>query len=71
MINFFYLVQFEYFTNDYVSSFDLGVFSTKQKAKKKVEQSINLSGFKDFNIDNFEMWCYSTNVNTDSKLELI
>lgn len=56
MRRYFYLVEFKYLTKEnYESRFDLGVFSTKRNAKKKIEDSVNLIGFKKYSTDNFEI----------------
>lgn len=56
MIKYFYLVTFEYQAQeDYIDSFDLGVFSTKKKALEKLNMSINLPGFNQYGIDNFKI----------------
>lgn len=56
MIKYFYLVKFEYLVHeDYKSYFDLGVFSTKKNAEKKVRKSISLTGFNQYDIENFKI----------------
>ena len=54
MKKFFYLVFFSYkLENGLQDQFDLGVFTSKSNAKKKIEMCLDLPGFKDFSKDNF------------------
>ena len=56
MIKYFYLVTFEYLTDEnYNSEFDLGVFSTRRNAEKKVKDSAKLTGFNQYDIKNFKI----------------
>lgn len=56
MIKYFYLVDFSYSTSDGCEScFDLGVYSTKQNACKKIENSMSLKGFNEYSTDNFKI----------------
>ena len=54
MIKYFYLVDFEYITNDNIETLNLGIFSTKQKALNKINSSFYLPGFKNYGIENFK-----------------
>ncbi len=65
MIKYFYLVEFRYLTNEnYESCFDLGVFSTKRNAKKKIEYSVDLAGFKEYSINNFKIIKFGVEFNS-------
>lgn len=67
LIRYFYIVEFRYLNNyGFESCFDLGTFSTKKNAQKKIEMSINLSGFKDYSIDNFKI--FKIGVNFDNEI---
>ena len=56
MIKYFYYVEFSYTTsNGRMSRFDLGIFSTKKNAIKKINLSKGLFGFKDYPITNFKI----------------
>lgn len=48
MRKYFYMVSYEYTLGDSVGSFDLGVFSTKQNAIKKINMSKGLPGFNKY-----------------------
>lgn len=68
MINFFYLVKFEYFVNDeYKSYFNLGIFSNLKLAKKKVSISSGLVGFRKYGFDNFKIIKFGVDFDTDIK----
>lgn len=68
MIKYFYLVTFEYLIDEnFELSLDLGVFSTKKKAEEKIKKSINLNGFKNYNIDNFKIIKFGVNFDYDIK----
>lgn len=68
MIKYFYLVEFEYkVTDDYSSGFNLGVFSNKNLANKKIEMSAGLPGFNQYSIKNFEITKFGVNFDTDIK----
>ena len=62
MKKFYYLVFFSYkLENDLQDQFDLGVFSSKNNAKKKIEMSLDLPGFKDFPKENFTITKFAVN----------
>lgn len=68
MIKYFYLVEFKYLVSkEYESHFDLGVFSTKKNAKKKVESCISLKGFSDYKINNFKIIKFGVHFDGDIK----
>ena len=69
MIKYFYLVQFKCSNINHVNSeFDLGVFSTKKNANKKIENSMNKKGFIDYSKDNFEIIKFGVNF-LDEKID--
>ena len=52
----FYLLWFSYcLENGDSSDFDLGLFSSKKNAEKKMETVADKNGFKDFPKSNFEI----------------
>lgn len=68
MIKFFYLVKFEYFVNDeYKSYFNLGIFSNLKLAKKKVNISSGLVGFRKYGFENFKIIKFGVDFDTDIK----
>ena len=68
MIKYFYLLNFEYFVrDDYKSYFNLGVFSNLKFAKKKVDMSIGLAAFNQYNFDNFKIIKFGVDFDTDIK----
>ena len=68
MIKYFYLAQFQYVVKeDYQDYFDLGVFSSKKLAMKKINNSIKLVGFNQYGIDNFEIIKFGVDFDTDIK----
>ena len=68
MIKYFYLVKFEYFVrDDYKSYFNLGVFSNLKFAKKKIDMSIGLAGFNQYNFDNFKIIKFGVDFDADIK----
>lgn len=48
MRKYFYLVYYEYKDGDIVGAFNLGVFSSKKNANKKIDMTKELSGFKKY-----------------------
>ena len=68
MIKYFYLVKFEYsICDDYNSYFNLGVFSNLKFAKKKIDKSIGLAGFNQYNFDNFKIIKFGVDFDADIK----
>lgn len=66
MIKYFYLVKFEYFVQkDYKSFFDLGIYSTKRNAENKITNSISLTGFNKYNIENFKIIKFGVDFDKD------
>ena len=62
MIRFFYYVEFKYLLEDGCEScFDLGIFSTKANAEKKIKNSSIQTGFKDYPIQNFNIIKFGVN----------
>jgi len=56
MRKYFYLVSFKYrIDKQHESWLDLGVFSTKAKAEKKIQESSDKIGFKDYHRINFKI----------------
>jgi len=59
MIQYFYKVDFRYKikkeSDEYSSTFDLGVFSSHKNAHKKIDLCKNLEGFKNYSVENFEI----------------
>ncbi len=66
MKKYFYMVHYTYTDGDNVSSFDLGIFSTKKNAERKILMSKELPGFKKYG-DLFEIIKFS--VNFDIRIE--
>lgn len=68
MIKFFYLVDFSYLVSkDYTSHFDLGIFSTKKKAEEKIKMSVDLPGFNEHGIENFNIMKFGVHFDTIPK----
>lgn len=66
MKKYFYLVYYRYAYDGKNSTFDLGVFSTKGNAQKKIEMSKKLSGFKKYG-NLFKIIKFAVNFDDDIK----
>ena len=66
MRKFFYMVWYSYSDGDIVSSFDLGIFSTKKNAEKKIAMSKDLPGFKKYG-NLFKLIKFSVNYEIDAE----
>lgn len=69
MRKYFYLVEFKRFIKklNYEACLDLGIFSTKNNASKKIMMSKDLNGFRNYSIDNFQV----TKFGVDFDIELL
>ncbi len=62
MRKYFYLLEFKYIVNDnYESRFDLGIFSKKINAYKKIEKVFNKPGFNEYSKENFRIIKFGVN----------
>lgn len=62
MRKYFYLVNFSYFVNENdKSDFDLGIFSTRKNALKKIEQAKTQVGFNQYSEENFKITKFGVN----------
>ncbi len=75
MKKYFYLVEFSYLTTDNEkSSFNLGVFSIKSNADKKISYSYTQKGFNKYPLDNFKVKKFGVdfeNANVDKSKSIL
>lgn len=71
MTRFFYLVNFVLKKNESEDIFDLGIFSSYNKAKDKIRLSHNLPGFADYPMESFEIIKFGVELGNITKKENI